>query len=238
MSVRFGPGVDAERRRRVRALVGRGAPATAIAIGGTAVGALFGDANLGWLVPFLVLGTGWLVGTMAVGAMRDHPGDVAVLRTASNAAFRRELDRARRHRRAFALVRLSVGDVPLEAGSGPLGDGIAATTLRLLGTSLRITDSAWVQGDAVMVLLPESDRATAAAFLQRARQVAPGRFAQRAGIALFPDDGLTSGALFEAAERDMLGHLIPQSIAPTLVAASVGDIQLGAEIELAESGVG
>jgi len=234
----LGLGGAVQAGHRARAVIRRAVPTVAIAIGGAAAGIVAGDPTLGWLVPFLVFVTGTLVVLVVSDALRDRPTDSAVLRTAANAAFRRELDRARRHRRSFALVRLPLGDAPHGAGSGRLGDGIAATTLRLLGTTLRITDSAWIQDGAAMVLLPESDRATAEAFLERARQAAPRRFGERAGIALFPDDGLTSGALFEAAERDMLGEPIPQPIAPTLVAPVVADDELGGGIDQAEPGIG
>jgi len=126
-------------------------------------------------------------------------------------AFRRELDRSRRHRRSFALVRLTLsGSIPdMPTGEA---DGIADSTIRLLGSALRVTDAAWVQDGHLVVLLPESTKSTARAFVERAFQAAPGRFGPGFGMAQFPDDGMTSGALLEAARRELLGQDVPRPI--------------------------
>jgi hypothetical protein len=201
-------------RRRVGpgALVALG---TAIA---TAVGAGYvaGQGGLGLLALGLLAVSGGLA-VVVTRALAQEPAQ-RVLRLAGMDVFRRELDRSRRHRRSFALISLPFQETPtLWESDDPNGDGIAVTTLRLLGTALRITDAAWIQGDEILVLLPESDRATAEAFLARARAAAPDRFGDRAGIALFPDDGITSGALLDAARLGMRGEAIPQPLAPTKI---------------------
>lgn len=138
-----------------------------------------------------------------------------LLRVSGAEALRRELDRARRHRRTFAIIRLPIVDQLRLLDDAT--DGIADATLRALGTMLRVTDWAWVHDGAVLVLLPEADRATAVAFLDRARVAAPERFAGPAGIALFPDDGVTSGALLDAAENDLLGRDLPTPMTRSVV---------------------
>jgi hypothetical protein len=126
-------------------------------------------------------------------------------------AFRRELDRARRHERPFALLRLTMTP-GAAASSATLPDDPVDPSLTLIGASLRITDRAWRDGDNVIVLLPESDRATAAALFARLELLVPGRFGSEIGIAVFPSDGLTSGALLDALERDLRDESMPHAI--------------------------
>ena len=118
-------------------------------------------------------------------------------------------------------------------------DGIARTTIRLIGSSLRITDHAWLEDGDVVILLPESDGATAAAFAERVRTAAPGRFTEQTGIAAFPDDGLTSEALLDALERRGRGADLPSPMVRTTVSA-VADLVAApaAAPDPVESGVG
>lgn len=136
-------------------------------------------------------------------------------------AFRVELDRGRRHRRSFAMARLEFRALPAGTAAGTAGDGIAAATIKLIGSSLRITDHVWLEAGDLVILLPESDAATAAAFAERVRTAAPDRFTDRTGIAAFPDDGLTSEALLDALERRLRGSTVPSPIVRT--AASRGE---------------
>jgi hypothetical protein len=154
-------------------------------------------------------------------------------------AFRAELDRARRHRRTFAMARLElaapVDGVAVDDGA----DSIAVATLRLIGASLRITDHAWLDGGDAVILLPESDRATAEAFVERLRGATPARFTARMGIAAFPDDGLTSGALLDALERGIEGTILPSPMVPTTVAGGAADLAaVSTSAEHVESGIG
>jgi hypothetical protein len=98
--------------------------------------------------------------------------------------FRRELARARRHDRPVTIARLSVGDSSVAPGrlsSGPQ-------------RSLRRADMAWVEDGELFLLLPDAGRGAA--------ERAIGRVAADLGLdrsvirlAVFPEDGLTSGAL-------------------------------------------
>lgn len=145
------------------------------------------------------------------------------LRASGMDELRRELDRARRHRRSFALVRLAAGPadgVPRESARS--GDAMA----RLVGASLRITDRAWRDGHGVMIMQPETDRASAEAFAERLRSMAPDRLAAPISIAIFPDDGLTSGALLDALDRADRGEARPEPLTRATIEASaiaVGD---------------
>lgn len=201
-----------ERRHSVAAAL-----ALAVALGAVVTGwAAATGAVVVW-VPAAALTVGALVAQLlfsADGTVRTRD----LLRVSGAEALRRELDRARRHRRTFAVIRLPIANQLRLLDDAT--DGIADATLRALGTMLRVTDWAWVHEDAILVLLPEADRATAASFLDRARQVAPDRFSGPAGIALFPDDGVTSGALLDAAENDQLGREMPRPMAPSVAGSA------------------
>ena len=186
-----------------------------------------------------------LVLTVAVAAgaalLMVRPGPDR-LRSIGLDALRSELDRARRHRRSFAMARFGLADpAPTSEVSDTASDGIAEATVRLIGASLRITDHVWLDGRDAVILLPESDRATAEAFAERVRATAPDRFVGRTGIAAFPDDGLTSGALLDALERDMLGDPVPSPMVRTTVAGMAGEGGASATLAVgdhAESGIG
>jgi hypothetical protein len=110
--------------------------------------------------------------------------------------LRRELDRARRYGREFALLRLSGDDVEREAA--------------LLGR-LRTSDYVWAHGKATYVLLPEADRTAAEGLVARLEREAPGLLPERGvQLAAFPGDGLTSGALLAAVRGRPIARL-PQT---------------------------
>ena len=91
----------------------------------------------------------------------------------------RELDRTRRYGRGFALLAM------------PADDRAEAVT-----AELRSLDVAWQEEGRLYVLLPESGRDAAAALLDRLATIVPALASrEQAGIAIFPEDGLTSGAL-------------------------------------------
>jgi hypothetical protein len=125
------------------------------------------------------------------GRGRDIAAGGAVADAASGwAEFHRELARARRFDRPFAIVRLAP-----EAGhdAGELmavRDDVAAMARR--------TDRIWIDGDDVLALLPETSTATAARFVERLQE-RPIVVPAQASIAAFPDDGITSGALISVA---------------------------------------
>lgn len=121
--------------------------------------------------------------------------------------FRRELRRARRHRRALTLVRIPHRD----------SDAAASRDLRDLtdriGAGLRLIDRAWVDNGNIYVMLPESSRAAASVAVERLMTLDSNLSADDVRVASFPDDGLTSGALI-AAVHDMAIDRIPIPIRP------------------------
>jgi uncharacterized membrane protein len=199
---------SAEGRRGLAAAL-----AVAVASGGVVSGWAAASGSVVVAVPAVLLMVGALVVLIRDGA-KNTVRTRDLLRISGAEALRRELDRARRHRRTFAIIRLPIAEQLRLLDDAT--DGVADATLRALGTMLRVTDWAWVNDGAVLVLLPEADRAMATAFLDRARQVAPDRFSGPAGIALFPDDGVTSGALLDAAENDQLGREMPRPMTPSV----------------------
>jgi hypothetical protein len=100
-----------------------------------------------------------------------------------------EVARGRRHGHGLALVRVGTGS----SGGGGIDVLALASTVR---RALRSIDSVWTDGDHVYVLLCEADASAASAFTARLRSSVLGD-TRRLSIsaALFPDDGLTVGAL-------------------------------------------
>jgi hypothetical protein len=102
--------------------------------------------------------------------------------------FHRELIRARRRAHPLALVRLP--------SAAPEPRSLLDVLARVRG-SLRRADAAWVDGSDVYVLLPETSREAAGPALARLTEL--GFVAERTPrLAVFPEDGLTSGALIAA----------------------------------------
>ena len=206
------------------------------ALAGLATGRLFGQPGTDLLVIALIV----IVGMCSIAAwVTAQPGPDA-LTVSGLDAFRVELDRARRHRRTFAMARLELAP-PADGATAPdRGDGIATEMIQLIGASLRITDHAWTDDGDVVILLPESDGATAESFAERVRAAAPGRFTARMGIAAFPDDGLTSNALLDALERGMQGEPMPSPMVRTTVAGVAADLASVSTTvdEQVESGIG
>jgi hypothetical protein len=92
----------------------------------------------------------------------------------------RELDRSRRHQRAFVLIRIP---------SAP--DGLGET----LRGFVRSVDSLWVSNGDVYVLLPESTRAMGEGLLGRVRAAGPLLLPEAVRLVAFPEDAVTGGAL-------------------------------------------
>ena len=115
-----------------------------------------------------------------------------------------ELERSRRFSHPFALVGIWCRPNQRERW----------TFLREVAGSLnglvRRVDRVWIQGSGVYVLLPECDRTKLEAALARwrdpvARLLGEDARAQMSS-AVFPDDGLTSGALLDALARGGQGE--------------------------------
>lgn len=109
------------------------------------------------------------------------------------ADLRREIARARRFTRPFAIIRIK------RRGKH---DGWVAYG-RALGSLVRSVDAMWEADDAVFLLLPESDRTAGERFVARLRRDVPQLArAEDVALAAFPDDGLTSGALLSHLENE------------------------------------
>jgi hypothetical protein len=181
----------------------------------------------GWLLVLLVAAAGvvlaifhvglWLVfasGTLAtfaiVALLRPH--SVATSTTRVHHAesgwsyLRTELARSRRHDGRFVLVGVpeDVWAQATDHGDGRIERGldVAAAVQSLV----RRPDRAWVDGARLHILLTDCDRQRGLAFLARARGAMPQVFAdERVRLVVFPEDGITSGALLSSLEGEGLG---------------------------------
>jgi hypothetical protein len=125
------------------------------------------------------------------GARRGHSA-----RRVSFEDFRLELERSRRYGHPFFLARFVCG----QADEGRFErSGRVAHAVRSL---VRAVDLVWAEGRNVYVLLPECDLETGEAALERIRQPLA-KFSSdeqriETGRAVFPEDGLTAGAVLDA----------------------------------------
>ena len=112
--------------------------------------------------------------TQAMPEVTVHNADVDVLA--------QEMERARRYERPLALlwVDTSEKDVPFAAVS----------------SALRLIDHAWADDSGIRILLPEARRPEGEACISRLVEAAPGLEPADVRLAVFPDDGVTTGALF------------------------------------------
>ena len=107
-----------------------------------------------------------------------------------------ELDRSRRFGHRFALVCIASrpGSEDRRTSVRELGYGVSSL--------LRRVDRVWIDSTSVYVLLPECDRSMVESLLERLRDPLSRLLTQdeRSELfsAVFPDDGMTSGALFRA----------------------------------------
>lgn len=107
-----------------------------------------------------------------------------------------ELSRSRRYGNCFFLVRIPCGDD--EEGGPNRREGAAGT----ISTLLRRVDRVWPHGTSLYLLLPECDRAMGEAMLARIHEPLTKLLSDEELLAIssvvFPDDGFTGGALFDA----------------------------------------
>ena len=179
------------------------------------VGAL--RSQVGWLLVLLV-GIGgvllalnhvslWLVfagGALTTGAIvalvrpdaRDATTGLVLQAETGWTYLRTELARSRRHDRRFAVV-----GIPDDVWSPPGATGAEKAELALQVAAnvqdlIRRPDRAWMDNSRLHLLLTDCDRQEGLAFLARARAAMPQVFAdERVKLVVFPDDGITSGAL-------------------------------------------
>lgn len=158
---------------------------------GVAVAYLTGDLGTGAALALgVVLGVAGSI--FVVPALRAAPAGVgaAVDDSASGwAEFHRELARARRFEVPFALVRFSPGEA----------DQTALEAIRdAVATGARRIDRLWVDGSDVIALLPASTETATQAMLARTRASVAALADVEPSVALFPEHGITSGALIAA----------------------------------------
>ena len=189
--------------------------ATVAVLVGLVVGLLFGDP-----LPGAVFGLGLLLGAVGsvviVPALRAAPAGImgAAIDDAGTGwvEFHRELARARRFDRPFAIVRFSVGRSPDQGLLVRLRNEIAVISRRI--------DRLWIDEDHILLLLPEATEAAARAALSRIHVRVAEAVAFEPGLALYPEHGITSGALISAVYGN--GH----ADVPTPIAAARPDLWL------------
>jgi hypothetical protein len=163
------------------------------ALVGLIVGLLLGDP-----LPGVTFGLGVLLGGVAsvvvVPALRAAPAGIkgAAIDDVGTGwvEFHRELARSRRFDRPFAILRFSVGRSPDQGVLVGLRNEIAAISRRI--------DRLWIDEDHILLLLPEATEAAAEAALARINVRVPAAVAVEPGLAMYPEHGITSGALIAA----------------------------------------
>lgn len=97
-----------------------------------------------------------------------------------------ELERSRRHGRPLSLLRATP---PRMSGWEP------DTDFDELVASVRAVDAAWIDGRHVLILMPETERAATATAIARLSARLPELREAELRLAVYPEDGITSGAL-------------------------------------------
>jgi hypothetical protein len=133
-----------------------------------------------------------------------------------------ELSRSRRFGHPFVLVRVPCGH---DGDGGPNGREEVARTVSSL---LRRVDRVWPGGTSLYLLLPECDRGMGEAMLARIREPLAKLLSEEDLLAissvLFPDDGFTSGALFDALDAHSIS--LATRPAPVVVAPATREAPL------------
>ena len=135
-----------------------------------------------WLIPAIVLAAMALASPWWLRYQRTVETSIHI-----NRALSVELDRARRYEHPMALVRVGswVG-----AADGLFGSHGVASLVR--------SNDAWIFiGDDLYVVLPETDRDGARALTARLVSELGPHASRDDGVAVFPTDGVTTGALLE-----------------------------------------
>lgn len=141
------------------------------------------------------------VAAVSYGAYQEHVATRAIgvaRRRIGGTPFddlRLEMDRARRHERPFAIVRIHLETN--ESAPEVTTALIAALRSNQRRPALRSVDSWWRSANDVFLLLPETSADAARVALRRVggdEAVLTGHWQ----VAAFPENGITVGALFEA----------------------------------------
>jgi len=185
------------------------------AIGAAVVLGMFASYQLGLsggtpLMLVVPLGLAvFVVGTLA--ALRPHAEGRALAEVIGWERFDLELERSRRHERPLALLRIAV---PSQTQGRRRSVGAADVR-----DSVRVLDAVWSDRDHVFVLMPETDRAVLGRAIGRILARLPSIDLDAMRVALYPEDGLTSGALIARLEaRDAeprpaeVVHLAPSPV--------------------------
>ena len=178
------------------------------------VAALDSIGTSSWIAYIAAGGLGALAVTIATRQRTDTETTSPARQIESGwDALRTELARSRRHDRRFVLV--GVPDsvwTPTGAGQSEMAQaGLSASSA--VQELLRRPDRAWADEAMLLVLLTDCDRAQGMAFLQRARTTMPQVFGDpRARLVVFPDDGITLGALFGSMRSAVGEQLIEASV--------------------------
>jgi hypothetical protein len=107
--------------------------------------------------------------------------------------FDLELERSRRHERPLALLRISVS-------TGPRARRWAPPDSAEIRDAVRVLDAVWVDREHVFVLMPETNREALSRAIGRILTRLPRIDLEAMRVALYPEDGLTSGALISRLE--------------------------------------
>jgi hypothetical protein len=124
----------------------------------------------------------------------------------------REIERSRRYRHAFTLIRVAPEKAPATDVGAPRSRRVGRPGRRRhdplgalaaeLRACLRTGDVAWSEGCALYVLLPETDVTGAGAVVERFRRAARAVAGDAdVRVASFPEQGLTDHALRAAVTR-------------------------------------
>ena len=116
-------------------------------------------------------------------------------------AFKREVDRSRRHERPLALAAASLPD------RDTTGDGMAETIAQAR-SQLRSIDVMWCDGSGLWLLMPESNRDGGTSAIRRIMDATPATRGAVWRLVVFPDDAITVGALIAE-----LGRTVPIDLA-------------------------
>jgi hypothetical protein len=170
----------------------------------------------------IVAGVAVGVLVFAVLARAGRLAPVAAEPEAGWHTFLRELERARRHARQLALVR-----VTHEASAS---DAVADRARSMA----RVVDIVWSDADAIYLGLPEADRGAAELVVDRLRTLSE-LAAAESRIAIFPDEAVTAGALMGLAHgQGMQPVPLPRRL--PLGAPTAFEVAVGGERRAGESG--